>query len=336
MGSDLAQELGLICHAAPGPEANLRRSRSVDSRAASLAVACALDVGLGEPPAFCHPVVLIGRALAFGSDRHSARSATGQLAGGAAALLATASLAAVAGLAVDRMGGGRLLGLLARGAALKPLFALRMLLEEASAVRTALDAQDLREARKRLRSLVSRPTAELTPGLVAAAAIESLAENLGDSVLAPWFYYAGFGLPGATVYRVVNTADAMYGYRGEKEWLGKAAALTDDALNWVPSRFAAAAIVAAARLRLSKAAARAALASWRADGGATASPNAGRPMAAMAGALGRRLEKPGHYVLGAAFSEPAAADIRRAADLTLTAAAVSLVAISGALLFAGR
>lgn len=149
--------------------------------------------------------------------------------------------------------------------------------------------------------------------------------------VAPWLYYAGFCLGGAAVYRVVNTADSMFGYRGDNEWLGKAAARTDDALSWLPSRLAAAAIVAAARLRLGAAAAGRALATWRSYGGTTASPNAGRPMAAMAGALERRLEKRGHYVLGGEFSEPASDDVRRAVDLTATAAGIALATLAGEL-----
>lgn len=308
----------------------------MNSRVGSLALAVGLDLSLGEPPASFHPVVLIGRGLATGTGPHSGHSRRRQLLGGAIALVATAAAASAAGAAVERVARTRLIGLLTRGAALKPLFAVRMLLEEAAAVRSSLEAPDVESARRRLRSLVSRPTRELTPGLVAAAAIESLAENLGDSVIAPWLYYAGLGLPGAAVYRVVNTADSMYGYRDQREWLGKAAAHTDVALNWVPSRLAAAALVGAARLRLGKASARSALETWRADAGSTASPNAGRPMAAMAGALQRRLEKPGYYVLGASFAEPSATDIGRAMDLTATAAAIALLVASGALLLTRR
>jgi adenosylcobinamide-phosphate synthase len=118
----------------------------------------------------------------------------------------------------------------------------------------------------------------------------------------------------------------MYGYRGDLEWLGKAAARTDDALNWLPSRVTAAALAMAAAVVLGPAAGRGALACWRSDGGRTASPNAGAPMAAMAGALRRRLEKVGHYVLGAEFPPPRAVDVRRAVHVIQTAAALAAVA----------
>lgn len=309
---------------------------AVSTRSIELASAAGIDIAFGEPPARWHPVVLIGRGLAAGTGRHRSRGPLGQLLGGAAALAGIAGLAAVASLTVERGAGRGWLGTLMRAAALKSMFAIRMLLAEADAVATALEIGNLDGARERLSSLVSRPTTMLTPGLVAAAAIESLAENLGDSVVAPWLYYAGFGLPGAAVYRVVNTADSMYGYRGENEWLGRAAAKTDDILSWVPSRLAAGAIVGAAMVRLGKAVALSALATWHRDAGKTASPNAGQPMAAMAGALQRRLEKPGHYVLGGSFPEPAADDIRRAIDLTATAAAIAAASLAGILVVGRR
>ena len=297
------------------------------ARAVSLAAAACLDRALGEPPAAFHPVVLIGRALSVGTDRHRGSTKVAQLLGGAVALGCVGTAAVAAAWAVERIFDGGALRWLGRGAALKPMFAVRMLLREAESVALALEARDLDLARQRLRSLVSRPAAGMSSALIAAAAIESLAENLGDSVVAPWLYFAGFGLPGAAVYRVVNTADSMYGYRGDTEWLGKAAARSDDLLNWLPSRLAAAAIVGAARLRLGSATAASALDTWQADAGATASPNAGQPMAAMAGALRRRLEKRDHYVLGERFPEPTAADIRRALDLTSTASWIALGAM---------
>ncbi len=129
---------------------------------------------------------------------------------------------------------------------------------------------------------------------------------------------------------------SLHGSRTHNEWLGKAAARADDAASWTPSRLAAAAIVGAARLRYGSAAARSAWDTWQHDGAATASPNAGHPMAAMAGALGRRLEKRRHYVLGAAFPEPTAEDIGRAIDLTATAAAILLFVCTSAPLMSKR
>src|SRR5205823_12487301 len=119
---------------------------------------------------------------------------------------------------------------------------------EGVGVASSLERDHLPITRARLRALVSRPTDALDRPLLASAAIESMAENLADSVVAPLLYYVVLGLPGAVLYRVVYTADAPSGYRGENEWLGKAAARADDALSWLPSRVSAAALVGAAGL----------------------------------------------------------------------------------------
>src|SRR3954467_13894357 len=126
--------------------------------------------------------------------------------------------------------------------------------------------------------------------LLVAASVESVAENMSDSFVAPLFYYALFGLPAAVAYRAVNTLDAMIGYRGRYEYLGKAAARLDDLLNLIPARLTAGLLLVAGALR-------------KADGGggplilrrarrATASPNAGWPMATVAGLLSVCLAKP--------------------------------------------
>jgi adenosylcobinamide-phosphate synthase len=191
---------------------------------------------------------------------------------------------------------------------LKPLMAWRMLRTEVLAVEAAL-GQSLEAGRERLSWLVSRDVAPLTEAQVRESAIESLAENLNDSVVAPLFWFAVAGLPGAALYRFANTADAMWGYPGERNgrhwaWAGKWAARADDALNWVPARLTAlllwpwgqgAALRHAARL--------------------TPSPNGGWPMGAMALRLGVRLGKPGVYVLNATGRAPQAADVARAVAL---------------------
>jgi adenosylcobinamide-phosphate synthase len=208
---------------------------------------------------------------------------------------------------------------------LKGMFAVRMLREAGVGVRLPLAAGDLAGARAGLRSLVSRDAAGLSAALVAAAAVESLAENLGDSIVAPLCYYAIGGLPGAVAYRAVNTLDSMIGYRGRYEWLGKAGARLDDLLNLLPSRLAALLIVGAAAV-----AGEDARGAWRIalrDARLTASPNAGWPMAAMAGALGVELEKVGHYRLGVGGVAADAAAIERA-DRVIAVAALAAVALA--------
>ncbi len=198
---------------------------------------------------------------------------------------------------------------------LKPAFAGRALLASGRDVETALAQDDHALARVKLRSLVSRPTEHLGAALVAAAAIESLAENLVDSWLAPLLAYSLFGLGGAYAYRAVNTADAMWGYRTQRfEELGKAAARLDDLLNYLPARLGALALCCAAGRRW-----RAAFEAWRCDGGRTASPNAGQSMACAAGGLGVRLEKESHYVLNAGARVPDAQSIACARRLVARA-----------------
>ena len=133
---------------------------------------------------------------------------------------------------------------------------------------------------------------DLPQPLLVSATVESVAENTSDSFVAPLFYFLLLGIPGAIAYRVVNTLDAMVGYHGEYEYLGKFASKLDDVLNFIPARLTALLLVVAAFL--SK---RSASASWRvalSDHSKTESPNAGWPMAAVAGALNVQLETVGH------------------------------------------
>jgi adenosylcobinamide-phosphate synthase len=217
---------------------------------------------------------------------------------------------------------------------LKPLFAIRALRDAAFLVRDALTAGDVDLARTRLASLCSRNAGNLEPPALIAATVESIAENASDSIVAPFFFFALAGLPGAAFYRAANTLDAMIGYRGRYEWVGKTAARLDDLLNLLPARltsllFLLVAPLAGGNLRHGLAIL------WR-DGGRTESPNAGRPMAAMAGLLGIQLEKSGHYRLGDATRPIEARDITRAwcivsgaAHASAALTALSLVALAG-------
>jgi adenosylcobinamide-phosphate synthase len=180
---------------------------------------------------------------------------------------------------------------------LKPVFAYRNLRRAVLNVAKALHQKNLPEARRLLSwHLVSRETHDLSESEVAGAAIESLAENLTDSLTAPLLAYAGGGLPAAWGYRFINTADAMWGYRTpEFEQLGKFAARLDDVINWLPARLTGWLLVLAAWLGSEDAhnAARTMLAQH----GRTSSPNSGWTMSAMAGALGVTLDKRGVYAL---------------------------------------
>jgi adenosylcobinamide-phosphate synthase len=302
----------------------------------ALLLALAIDLALGDPPNRWHPVAWIGAALGRGRRALAGALPTHLLLGGAALVGGVAALAAAAAYALPRfVAGWPPLPLLVEAWLLACALSIRGLFAAVRRVRAALARGDLVDARRRLGAdLVSRPTGALDEGQAASAAVESLAENLTDSVVAPLLLYALGGLAAAWAYRVVNTADAMLGYRdGELEYLGKAAARLDDALNWLPARVAALSIVAGAAL--TGASARGA---WRAlcrDGRRTASPNAGRTMAAMAGALGVTLAKPGHYTLGSG-PWPDTAAIDRAGRVATVATALVVAFVLGSLWVGAR
>ena len=201
----------------------------------------------------------------------------------------------------------------------KQAFSIRRLLEAGKAVEDALAGGDLDEARRRTAwHLVSRPTARLDEAHIASAVVESLAENVCDSLVAPLLAFGLGGLPVAWAYRFVNTADAMIGYHNERyEYFGKSAAILDDILNYIPARLSGGMICLSAMLIGEdwKSA-------WRVmvnEHGLTASPNAGWPMCAAAGALNISLQKPANYFLNRTAALPQAKDIVRARRLVLAA-----------------
>ncbi len=281
----------------------------------TLFFAVLLDWLFGEPPNAFHPVAWFGtfaQALERRAPRNDPRA---ELLYGGGIVASSAALATLsAGLIARTL--ARLPNALAvtlGACALKLTFAWRALIGAGEDVRRDLETDTPDSARSDLRALVSRDTRTLDPSLLSAAAIESLAENASDSFIAPLFYFSILGLPGACVYRAVNTLDAMIGYRGKYEYLGKIAARTDDVLNFIPARLTALLLVVAARFTGGDA--RRAWATLHADHARTASPNAGYPMSAIAGALDVRLEKVGHYRLNETGRAPQPSDIHRAAKI---------------------
>jgi adenosylcobinamide-phosphate synthase len=301
------------------------RGRTALEEGAAVLVALGLDI-LGEPPAPWHPVVWYGKLIQC-LARAAPQGRFLQLLYGMVILILAAPVAFLPAAIVHWLAKrvraeaiqrgcpcrGLILYALVEGTGLKPFFALRMLADAGRLVRLCLERGDLPAARHALQRLVSRDRSELTAELAGAAAIESLAENLSDSIVAPLLYYTLFGLPGAAAYRLFNTFDAMVGYHGQYEYVGKAAARLDDVLNALPSRLTALLIIALAPLfggnRLK------AWQIWRRDARRTASPNAGHPMAAAAGALGLQLEKVGHYRLGDNNKTITTSSVRRAEQM---------------------
>ena len=273
----------------------------------SLVLAMLIDRWLGEPPRSLHPVVWMGSYLGWIGRRLPALRPAAAFSLGMMAWLAGAAIvAAVYACARILLAEcSWLLAAVATALLLKPLFALRMLLLEVESVERAL-GEGLENGRARLSRIVSRDTTRLGAGEVRESALESLAENLSDSVVAPLFWFALFGLPGAAVYRFANTADAMWGYRGKWEWAGKFAARADDVLNLIPARITALALSLAGGER------RQVLRRLPGEAARTASPNSGWPMAALALSLGIGLRKPGVYALNEGGAAPTATDVAEA------------------------
>lgn len=278
--------------------------------AGAVAGAWALDLAFGEPRNAWHPVAWLGRVLRPIGLWLRARTPAVAFAGGALAWVGLASLLAAAAWWIERQlspwWSAPVLAML-----LKPMFAWRMLRDEVAAVETALGS-GVAAARERLARLVSRDVGVFGPVELRETAIETLAENLNDSLIAPLFWFAVAGLPGAVVYRLANTMDAMWGYHGPWEWAGKWAARADDVLSWLPAR------VTAVLLGLGRW-----QGAWRtlpAEAARTPSPNGGWPMGAMALRLGVRLSKPGVYTLNAPARPPLGGDVARALSMASAAA----------------
>jgi len=273
--------------------------------AIALPLAWAWDIALGEPRNALHPVAWLGRLLGPIGGRLVRCSARVAFVGGMAVWLALAVLIGWAAVSWQHASAAWpwWLAVPALALVLKPMFAWRMLHEEVAAVNVALD-HGLDAARTRLSRIVSRDVSNLDSTLVRETAIETLAENLNDSVVAPLFWYAVLGLPGAAVYRLANTADAMWGYRGRFEWAGKWAARADDLLSWLPARLTGWMLYPPNTVIAWR--------SLREQARKTPSPNGGWPMGAMALRLGACLRKPGVYALNESASPPGAPEFERA------------------------
>jgi adenosylcobinamide-phosphate synthase len=269
-----------------------------------MAVAMAVDALLGWPaPLFArvgHPVTWLGRLITtvdIAWNRPSDPPAFRRAAGVAGALVVIAVSAALGWVLQSVLALGWiqfvLVGILAW-----PLVALRSLDDHVAAVASPLQAGDIAGAREAVSRIVGRDPATLDEAGIARAAIESLAENASDGIVAPVFWGALFGLPGIFGYKAINTLDSMIGHRSERhEAFGWAAARIDDVANFIPARLTGFLFVLLAPRRAE------ALSCMTRDARRHRSPNAGWPEAAMAGALGVRLSGPRIYH-GSITNEP--------------------------------
>ncbi|MFC2054094.1 cobalamin biosynthesis protein [Chloroflexota bacterium] len=279
-----------------------------------LCIALVLDLLFGDPPNAYHPTAWMGSLIVFFTNHAPKTNKPGiQFFYGTIIVLLGAVIVGVIGwglvLLIQNL--PYPINLLLAGLLVKSTFTVRGLVNISNEITNALQTNDLEDAR-RLTSwhLVSRDTTSLNTSQVSAAAIESVAENTSDSIVAPIFYYLVFGLPGALIYRFINTSDALLGYRDERrEWLGKVSARADDFLNLVPARLTVLLLFFAAPFSgcdLKKA-----VSIWRTDRYKTDSPNAGHPMSAAAGGLGIKLEKVDRYVLGEDGRDPQPGDLEK-------------------------
>jgi adenosylcobinamide-phosphate synthase len=304
-------------------------------------IAMLIELCVGYPSALHraigHPVTWIGRLIAWLDrtlNRETATTQARRAAGVAAILILLAIVGVIAGLLQSTL--LRLpFGILAAGLVASTLVAQRSLHRHVADVAAALEAGGVAAGRQAVAHIVGRDTEKLDGAGVARAAIESLAENFSDAIVAPAFWMAIGGLPGAALYKAINTADSMIGHRSPRyEAFGWAAARLDDLVNLPASRLSALLLVAAAALSRNGSAD----AAWRAvcrDAAKHRSPNAGYPEAATAGALGLSLAGPRAYggtlvedaFMGDGRREADAADIRRALSLYRTADAILLVVL---------
>ena len=270
-----------------------------------------LDTLFGDPPWLPHPVVLMGKAISALEKRLRARlpqTPQGELLGGAVVAftlpvgtflltslvcLGAAKLSPWLGLAVQMFWCGQAL-------------AAKGLAQESTNVYRALIKPDLPAARKAVSRIVGRDTQNLTLEGVTKAAVETVAENASDGVIAPLLYMLLGGAPLALTYKAVNTMDSMLGYKNEKYlYFGRAAAKLDDAANYLPSRLAGLLWCAAAALTGNSP--KGAWRIWRRDRRSHASPNSAQTESACAGALGVQLAGPAYY-FGEYYAKPTIGD----------------------------
>ena len=270
-----------------------------------------LDTLFGDPPWLPHPVVLMGKAISALEKRLRARlpqTPQGELLGGAVVAftlpvgtflltslvcLGAAKLSPWLGLAVQMFWCGQAL-------------AAKGLAQESTNVYRALIKPDLPAARKAVSRIVGRDTQNLTLEGVTKAAVETVAENASDGVIAPLLYMLLGGAPLALTYKAINTMDSMLGYKNEKYlYFGRVAAKLDDAANYLPSRLAGLLWCAAAALTGNSP--KGAWRIWRRDRRCHASPNSAQTESACAGALGVQLAGPAYY-FGEYYAKPTIGD----------------------------
>ena len=307
-----------------------------------LALALLCDAIAGDPDwlyrRIPHPVVLMGRAIAA-LDRVWNRPGDGpvaQIALGGFTVVAIIGLSGAIGMIIHTALSALPFGWIVEGLLISVLIAQRSLYLHVRAVAYALAIDGLAGGRQAVSQIVGRETARLDEAGVSRGAIESLAENFSDGVVAPVFWAALFGLPGILAYKALNTADSMIGYRNEKYLhFGRVAARMDDIANFIPARIAGSLIVLVSLLS-SRLSVKGGVSAMRRDAARHRSINAGYPEAAMARVLGIRLSGPREYestireepwIGDGSNAEPA--DIARALSVFVRACVLLFLLVAG-------
>jgi len=269
-----------------------------------IGIAIFIDLLFGDPRNKYHPTAWMGRLIAILTPIAKNQNSTIEKAGGILIITITSiiiiSLLLILDVGISMISFdfvSIILSIIIGGLLLKTTIAIRGLEKHANNVLESLDQDNLVKARTNLSMIVKRNTKNLDKNHVISGVLESISENTVDGITGPLFYFSIFGLPGAFVYRVINTADSMIGYKTELfKNIGWFAATCDTILNYVPSRLTGLVMIISAAVLQNN---------WREsykimirDGKKTESPNAGYPMAALAGALETKFEKINHYKLG--------------------------------------
>ncbi|MDC0217616.1 cobalamin biosynthesis protein [Nitrosopumilus sp.] len=263
-----------------------------------------IDLLLGDPKNRYHPTAWIGTFIAKLTTITKNQNSTFEKIGGTIMIITISSVVilllsglnfGISLISVDYI--SLFLSVVIGALLLKTTIAIRGMEKHAISVLDSLESNDLDLARNYLSMIVKRNTTKLDKNHVLSGVLESISENTVDGITGPMFYYAFFGLFGAFVYRIINTADSMVGYKNDIfKNLGWFTAKCDTILNYIPSRLTGLMMVISAAILKNN---------WRnsykvmiRDGKKTESPNAGYPMAALAGALETKFEKINHYKLG--------------------------------------
>ncbi len=274
-----------------------------EASALLLLIALVLDWKFGEPEILWsrlpHPVVLFGKAVSLADRRFNKKSddRAAKYKKGSIAVVLLIVFALFCGIVlktlVDLLGP---LGWLVELFVVFVLLAQRSLFDHVNAVGVGLRENGLEGGRVAIAMIVGRDPALLDQSGMCRAAIESLAENFSDGVVAPAFWYLVFGLPGIIIYKMINTADSMIAYKNERYlWFGRTAAQIDDVANWLPARISAVLMAVGAGFLNGTESFKKSLICALRDSSLHRSPNAGWPEAAMAGGLGIALGGPREY-----------------------------------------